>query len=211
MPFAPALLRSAFISLSLAACSAPLSAQETTASAGLLPCEDLPTGALTDQELVNLVPDGSPGRVRIAWRTESQEECYGFNIYRAGEEGGKFAKINKGIIPGEGSTNIPKTYCYEDRSVERGKTYFYYIEEISNQGVAVKLEDTMGADGKGTRAKVKTVEEERVWLRKKALGDDAATTAPAAKVSAPKGAAPAGVLRAAPAPPAGPAEKNPLE
>lgn len=151
--------------------------------AGMVPCAELPEGQLSDEELARLVPEGSPGRVRIRWRTESQEECYGFHIYRADQPGGTFSRVNKSVIPGEGSTNIPRDYCYEDQSVERGKTYYYYIEEISTAGVATKLEDTLGPDGKGTKVKVKTVPEEREWLRRKALGDQASpssqTTAPA--------------------------------
>lgn len=155
----------------------PVRAQESTtapAAADMSPpemqvCTPLPTGQLTPEELAVLVPEGSPGLVRIKWRTESQDECFGFNIYRASTEGGEFQKINSTIIPGEGSTNIPKEYCYEDRSVVRGETYFYYIEELSTQGVATKLQDTLGPDGKGTRVKVKTVEEERAYLKRKAL------------------------------------------
>ena len=46
-------------------------------------CEELPHGALTDEQLKKMVPDDSEGRVFIRWRTESQQENYGFNIFRA--------------------------------------------------------------------------------------------------------------------------------
>ena len=87
-------------------------AEGTTASADIAtecePCVELPRGEVTDVELRELVPDNSPGRVFIRWRTETQEDNYGFNIRRATQPGGESRKINKSIIPGEGSTNIPK-------------------------------------------------------------------------------------------------------
>lgn len=187
-----------FLAAALISTGAGLSAraQETTSTAsaasqqppGMVPCAELPSGRLTDKELADLVPAGSPGKVRIRWRTESQEECYGFNIYRSSTPGGPWMKVNRSIIPGEGSTNIPTDYCYEDNSVERGKTYYYHIEEVSTQGAVTKLEDTLGPDGKGTPVKVKTVPEEREWLRRKALensasAEDSGSTEPAGAAS----------------------------
>lgn len=139
---------------------------------GLPPCAELPTGGLTEEELKELVPDGSPGKVRIRWKTESQDENYGFNIMRADKEGGPYKKVNTSIIPGEGSTNIPKEYCFEDTTVERGKVYYYHIEAISTAGVKEIVEGT-----EGTRVKVKTVEEERAWLKAKASGEPASPRA----------------------------------
>jgi len=147
-------------------------AAASAAPGGLPPCEPLPTGELSDDELKGLVPEGSPGKVRIRWKTESQEENYGFNIMRADKQEGPYAKVNSSIIAGEGSTNIPKEYCFEDRKVVRGQTYFYFIESISTSGVKEVVEGT-----KDTKVKVKTVEEERAWLKAKALGQAAPAVA----------------------------------
>ncbi len=135
----------------------------TTETATLAPCSELPTGNLSEAELAKHVPEGSPGRVRIGWKTESQEETYGFNITRADRREGPYLPINKAIIPGEGTTNVPKAYCYEDTGVKRGETYYYQIEEITNSGVKTIVDGT-----EGTMVKVKTVQEEREWLKKKA-------------------------------------------
>jgi hypothetical protein len=145
-----------------------------------VPCVDLPKGILSDEELKRLIPADSPGRVFIRWRTETQEENYGFHIYRADAVDGPYKRINKAIIPGEGSTNIPKDYCLMDTPLPRGRVFFYYIESITNQGVAEVVEGTMG-----TRVKVKTVDEEREWLRKKAAGNDAKAAAPPATPASP--------------------------
>lgn len=153
--------------------------QFTTAARDLSPCAPLPTPPIRREDLATLVPDDSPGRVIIRWRTETQEENLGFNIYRSENPDGPYERINRALIPGEGSTNIPKDYCFEDKPLPRGKVYYYYIETVSTAGVREILEGT-----KGTRVKVKTVEEEREWLWRKVMGDDKASTqAPLAKTS----------------------------
>ncbi|MGI8906994.1 MAG: hypothetical protein ACR2IE_10950 [Candidatus Sumerlaeaceae bacterium] len=167
-------------------CAVALGAESTTGSVagvaasvmstapGVVLCQPLPTGHLSDEELQKLVPEGGVGKVRIRWRVETQEDNYGYNIQRSDTADGTYKKINTSIIPGQGSTNIPMDYCYEDRSVARGQTYYYYIESISTSGVREIVEGT-----KGTRVKVKSVDEERAWLKAKAAGEDTTTTGPA--------------------------------
>lgn len=141
-------------------------------------CEPLPVGELTDEQLKELVPDGSPGKVRVRWATESQDNVYGFNVMRADSDGGPFRKINRSVIPGEGTTNLPKSYCYLDNTAERGKTYWYYIEEVTLDGQRKAIEETKGKDGKGTRVTVRQVEAERQWLRERARQAANPTPAP---------------------------------
>lgn len=148
--------------------SAPLALKPAPASQpwkppGLISCADLPRGPLTEEQLKKLVPDNSPGVVRVKWATESQDETYGFNIMRADTPEGAYHQLNLSIIPGEGSTNIPHSYCYEDKSVKRGAVYYYQIEEVSNNGLKTVIDGTQA-----TRVKVKSVAEERLWLQKKA-------------------------------------------
>jgi hypothetical protein len=135
----------------------------TTSSVALVPCGELPQGDLTDAELEKLAPTGSCGRVRVAWGTESQEETYGFNILRSDSTEGPYVAINASIIPGEGTSNAPHKYCFEDAGVERGRVYYYQIEEVTNAGTKNIIEGTAG-----TKVAVKTVQEERAWLKKKA-------------------------------------------
>ena len=148
----------------------------------MVECIALPTGEVSDEELARLVPDDLPGRVFIRWRTETQEDNYGFNIYRADKENGDYVRANERIIAGEGSTNVPKEYCYMDTGLERGSVWYYYIESVSLQGKREVLENTMN-----TKVKVKTVEEERAWIRRKAMpppdADASATPAPVSAVA----------------------------
>ena len=146
---------------------------ETETLMKLHACSELPAAPVTDEQLRQLVPDGSPGRVMVRWKLESQENTYGFNIYRStsGPEG-SYQKVNPWLIPGEGTTNVPKTYCFNDTPTTRGAELHYYIEEITMDGMANIVDGT-----KGTKVKVKTVAEERAWMKKKVNGDDGVTTA----------------------------------
>ncbi len=148
----------------IAAAEVPMQGSDSDSSttASETDCSPLPSGPLTDERLKELIPDDSPGLVQIKWATESQEDNYGFNILRSDSAEGPYKAINQGIIPGEGTTNIPKAYCFADRTPERGKTYFYQIEEISGTGVRTILEMT-----RATKVTAKTVELEREWLKKK--------------------------------------------
>jgi hypothetical protein len=178
----------ALAAAALALQPAAIRAEATTASVGIatqcLPCVEMPKGELTDAQLRELVPDDAPGRVFIRWRTETQEDNYGFNILRASAPGAAPAKVNKSIIPGEGSTNIPKEYCLMDVGLPRGTTWYYTIESVSNQGRREVVEGTLD-----TKVTVKTVAEEREWLRKKARGESAPPPKPPPAAASPAPAA----------------------
>ena len=75
-------------------------------------------------------PDGN----KIFWEAESQQENLGWNIYQSESKDGKFVKINGELIKGAGTTPNPMKYSFIDRDAERGKSYFYYLEDISFNG-----------------------------------------------------------------------------
>lgn len=81
----------------------------------------------------------SKGAITLIWRTESELDNYGFNIYRSDSENGPFEKINKEIIPGHGTTNEPHEYKYVDTECIVGKRYYYYLEEVDLKGNKKKI------------------------------------------------------------------------
>ncbi len=104
--------------------SSPADSGTTLAAArDLSPCTPLPAPPITREDLVRLVPDDAPGRVLIRWRTETQEDNLGFNIYRSEHPDGPYVRVNRSLIPGEGSTNIPKDYCFDDKPLPRGQVF----------------------------------------------------------------------------------------
>lgn len=175
----PYLIAACVLAAAVSHADAPTSSSlhhAATTAPALPPCAPLPSEPLSDADLARLVPANSPGKVRVAWKTESQEDTYGFNILRSRRAEGPYARINTAAFPGEGTSSSPKSYCFEDNSVARGEVYFYQVEEVTNQGARTIIEGTAA-----TRVKVKTVEEERAWLKKKAADAANAPTAPEPK------------------------------
>jgi hypothetical protein len=78
------------------------------------------------------------GAVRVHWRTESETNNLGFDIYRSESKDGPFEKVNFLMIKGAGSSGEAHEYEYVDADVEVGKRYFYYLEDIDIFGMRSK-------------------------------------------------------------------------
>ena len=76
----------------------------------------------------------SEGMLRIAWRLQTQENVYGFYVYRGESEEGPWTRANKELIPGHDTTSIPHSYKFYDTGLVQGKKYFFYITEITTDG-----------------------------------------------------------------------------
>lgn len=79
------------------------------------------------------------GKVVIRFRTETQANTYGFFAYRGETKDGPFVKVNKDIIPGAGTTSDPKNYEFVDIPLELGKTYYFYLEEVTYNKVTKNI------------------------------------------------------------------------
>ena len=77
---------------------------------------------------------GRPGVVRLAWKTESEQDNFGFNIRRSQDKEGEFEVVNDTIIFGAGNSSTTNKYEYYDLKVKVGETYYYYLEDISYSG-----------------------------------------------------------------------------
>lgn len=80
-----------------------------------------------------------PGFVRAYWRLQSQENNYGFNVYRARSEDGPWTRVNSQIIPGHDTTSAVHEYEFFDTGLVIGETYWYYVESVSYDGVHEKI------------------------------------------------------------------------
>ncbi len=74
------------------------------------------------------------GAVILSWRTESETENLGFNLYRSIDRESFFV-ISDQLIPGHGSTSEKHEYSYVDRDVINGVTYYYKIEDVDYAGI----------------------------------------------------------------------------
>ncbi|NPA90164.1 MAG: DUF11 domain-containing protein, partial [Chloroflexi bacterium] len=75
------------------------------------------------------------GAVVLTWITTAEFDNWGFNVYRAEvNDPSQAVRINDTLIPGRGQSVIGATYRYVDETVERGKTYWYWIEDVELGG-----------------------------------------------------------------------------
>lgn len=87
-------------------------------------------------ELADFRAVGLVNNVLLQWTTAAELENAGFNLYRADSEDGEYVRINAKLIPTKGSPINGATYRYLDTTVQRGKTYFYLLEDVDLNGVA---------------------------------------------------------------------------
>ncbi len=78
----------------------------------------------------------SPGSITLKWRTESEQNNYGFNLYRSLSDKGPWEKVNDKIVPGHGTTSEPHDYSCIDKRVRKNTRYYYQIEYIDLAGNA---------------------------------------------------------------------------
>jgi hypothetical protein len=97
-------------------------------------CKDQPTLI----ELASFDAQGAWRRVILKWTTASEKDNAGFNIYRAETENGEYVKINAALIAAKGSVAQGAAYRFVDWSIEKGKTYFYKLEDVDTAGIATQ-------------------------------------------------------------------------
>ena len=63
--------------------------------------------------------------VTLSWNASSSSNVVGYNIYRSGQSGGPYAKINSALDPS--TTDI-------DTNVQSGSTYYYVVTAVDSSG-----------------------------------------------------------------------------
>jgi hypothetical protein len=76
----------------------------------------------------NVVRDN---QVEVTWKTVSETNNYGFEIYRKRGETGEWTRI--GFVQGHGTTLAPQSYTYVDPGLSFGK-YTYRIKQVDLNG-----------------------------------------------------------------------------
>jgi hypothetical protein len=76
------------------------------------------------------------GKVILQWKTESEIDNAGFNLYRSEAENGEYIKINSSLIPTKGSSTQGASYEFTDNNVQNRKTYYYKLEDIDTNGIS---------------------------------------------------------------------------
>jgi hypothetical protein len=71
---------------------------------------------------------------KIKWKTASEQDNFGYDIYRADTEDGEYKVVNEDMLEGAGTTSDTTSYEFHDDSIDPCKRYYYYIESISMEG-----------------------------------------------------------------------------
>ena len=96
--------------------------------------------------------DGEPLKNTLKWSTASEQNNVGFDVYRAEAEDGPFTRITPKPIAGAGTTDEPSAYSYVDDTIEAGKAYYYYVEDIAFNGHRSKFTPVFEAGPKGHKS-----------------------------------------------------------
>lgn len=66
-----------------------------------------------------------PHSVALNWNASTSSGVVGYNVYRSGQSGGPYAKINSALIPSTTNT---------DTNVQSGSTYYYVVTAVDSSG-----------------------------------------------------------------------------
>lgn len=73
------------------------------------------------------------GAVRLAWRTVSETNNFGFYVQRRADSAPAFADVAGAFIPGNGTTVVPREYAYTDVPGSSG-TWWYRLRQVDLDG-----------------------------------------------------------------------------
>lgn len=77
-----------------------------------------------------------PPAATIQWQTATEQNSAGFQLLRRAATEPGFTAVTD-LIPAQGSPTTGATYRHTDRTLQRGHTYHYQLQEIELNGTAV--------------------------------------------------------------------------
>lgn len=81
---------------------------------------------------------GENEQVALTWKTESEVENLGFNLFRRSSVNGSAEKIadydTAPELKGMGNSSTGKAYAFVDSDVMVGQTYYYFLEDVDANG-----------------------------------------------------------------------------
>ncbi len=89
------------------------------------------------------------------WTLASQQDTFGFDVYRGDAEAGPFTRVTTKPVLGHGTTDETHKYEFRDDTIDPCKDYWYYVEEISGSGAREKFTPVFKAPAKRRAADAK--------------------------------------------------------
>jgi hypothetical protein len=82
--------------------------------------------------------------IEINWKTASEFDTAGFNIYRSDRPGNGFQQINDELIHALADISVGAEYSFVDDDVVRGTTYYYRLEDVEYDSSTTQHEIVSG-------------------------------------------------------------------
>ena len=73
--------------------------------------------------------------VIVEWSTATELNTVGFIILRSADPNGPYERINPDLIPASDNLYSGSEYSYEDHNTQRGKTYYYMLQDLEDTGL----------------------------------------------------------------------------
>lgn len=86
----------------------------------------------------------SSPKIEVNWKTASEFDTAGFNVYRSERPDQGFARINDALIHSTADTTSGAEYSYIDQEVNRGTTYYYKLEDVEFDNTTTLHEGVTG-------------------------------------------------------------------
>lgn len=84
----------------------------------------------------------------VRWTTASEQDNFGFDVYRGESEEGPFTKLTDNAILGAGTSDETHHYEFRDDGIDPCKPYWYYVEDISTGGERSRFTPIIAARAK---------------------------------------------------------------
>ena len=111
----------------------------------MAPAKEIAEGACGDQG--KLAADQRVANT-ARWTTASEQNNFGFDVYRGDTEKGDFKKLTPQPILGAGTSDETHKYEFRDDTIDPCRDYWYYVEGISTSGTREKFTPTFRAPAK---------------------------------------------------------------
>jgi hypothetical protein len=118
---------------------------ETPAAEAKPQPKEIPEGQCGDQ---SKLPADQRVANTVKWKTASEQDSFGFEVFRGDSEKGEFAKLNKDPMLGAGTSDETHAYEFRDDTIDPCRSYWYYVESISTSGAREKFTPTFQAPPK---------------------------------------------------------------
>ena len=115
----------------------PLSCGNTSGQS--VPCIGIGGTVTLGVQLASFEAQTMVDHVQLSWETISELNNLGFNLYRSESAAGPETRLNAELIPSQApGSNTGYSYQWQDFSVVEGRSYWYWLEDVSTSGATTR-------------------------------------------------------------------------